>query len=94
MNPYYAISAIFLLGLRGIKKKLSLPGPPIGSISEEERRSGKVRDVSAAWIMFCAPWGSVSDRSRTVLVPLLFSLDITDTRVLRWSVKKSMVRAR
>ena len=31
MNPYFAISAIFLLGLRGIEKKLELPGPPISN---------------------------------------------------------------
>lgn len=36
MNPYFAISAIFLLGLRGIQKKLSLPGPPISSFSPEQ----------------------------------------------------------
>ena len=31
MNPYYAFSAIFALGLRGIKRKLELPFGPIGS---------------------------------------------------------------
>jgi len=29
MNPYFALAAVFRLGLRGIEKKLSLPGPPI-----------------------------------------------------------------
>jgi glutamine synthetase len=36
MNPYFAISAIFLLGLRGIEKKLSLPNPPISSYAPED----------------------------------------------------------
>lgn len=35
MNPYFALSAIFLLGLRGIEKKLELPGPPISSYTPE-----------------------------------------------------------
>ncbi|KZT60465.1 glutamine synthetase/guanido kinase [Calocera cornea HHB12733] len=37
MNPYFAFSAIFLLGLRGIEKKLALPCPPMSdpSITKE-----------------------------------------------------------
>jgi glutamine synthetase len=31
MNPHFAFSAIFALGLRGIEKKLALPYGPIGS---------------------------------------------------------------
>lgn len=31
MNPYYAFSAIFALGLRGIEQKLSLPYGPLQS---------------------------------------------------------------
>jgi len=31
MNPYYAFSAIFGLGLRGIQKKMKLPYGPVGS---------------------------------------------------------------
>ncbi|EIW69792.1 hypothetical protein TREMEDRAFT_68303 [Tremella mesenterica DSM 1558] len=31
MNPYFALSAIFALGLRGIRKRLPLPYGPIGS---------------------------------------------------------------
>ena len=42
MNPYFAISAIFLLGLRGIKKMSSLPGPPISEFTPEDRENGKV----------------------------------------------------
>lgn len=42
MNPYFAISAIFLLGLRGIKKMLHLPGPPISQFTPEDRDNGKV----------------------------------------------------
>ena len=37
MNPYIALSAIFGLGLRGIEKKLSLPGPPISQLSPEDK---------------------------------------------------------
>lgn len=43
MNPYFAMSAIFALGLRGIEKKLSLPGPPVSQLSQEDKKSGKVR---------------------------------------------------
>lgn len=43
MNPYFAISAIFLLGLRGINQKLSLPGPPISHFTPEDRKTGKVK---------------------------------------------------
>jgi glutamine synthetase len=42
MNPYYALSAVFLLGLRGIEKKLKLQTPPISHFSPEDRKSGKV----------------------------------------------------
>jgi glutamine synthetase len=43
MNPYFALSAIFLLGLRGIEKQLALPGPPISHFSPEDRKTGKVK---------------------------------------------------
>ncbi|KAJ6502387.1 hypothetical protein C8R45DRAFT_818860 [Mycena sanguinolenta] len=43
MNPYYALSAAFLLGLRGIEKKLKLQIPPITHFSPEDRKSGKAR---------------------------------------------------
>jgi hypothetical protein len=43
MNPYYALSAIFLLGLRGIEKKLKLQTPPISHFSPEDRKTGKAR---------------------------------------------------
>ncbi|KAG6848378.1 hypothetical protein C0991_000654, partial [Blastosporella zonata] len=43
MNPYFALSAIFLLGLRGIEKRLALPCEPIGLLSPEDRASGKVK---------------------------------------------------
>ncbi|GLB34652.1 putative glutamine synthetase guanido kinase [Lyophyllum shimeji] len=48
MNPYYALSAIFLLGLRGIEKKLSLPCPPIGKVTLEDRANGKVKMLPAS----------------------------------------------
>lgn len=43
MNPYFALSAILLLGMRGINKKIPLPGPPIGHFTPEDRSNGKVR---------------------------------------------------
>ncbi|EPQ58286.1 glutamine synthetase/guanido kinase [Gloeophyllum trabeum ATCC 11539] len=43
MNPYFALSAIFSLGLRGIEKKLSLPCPPIGHMKPEDKATGKVK---------------------------------------------------
>jgi glutamine synthetase len=52
MNPYFALGAIFLLGLRGIQKKLELPGPPISQLSAEDKKNGKVGHRAAldAWI--------------------------------------------
>ncbi|KAI0647320.1 glutamine synthetase/guanido kinase [Trametes meyenii] len=43
MNPYFALSAIFALGLRGIEQKLRLPGPPVSQLSQEDKKNGKVR---------------------------------------------------
>lgn len=42
MNPHFALSAIFALGLRGIQKKLPLPGPPINRLSPQDKLTGKV----------------------------------------------------
>ena len=42
MNPYFALSTIFSLGLRGIKKKLPLSCPPISHFTPEDRKTGKV----------------------------------------------------
>ncbi|KAK2466703.1 hypothetical protein APHAL10511_000961 [Amanita phalloides] len=36
MNPHFALSAIFALGIRGIENKLSLPGPPINQLSPQD----------------------------------------------------------
>ncbi|KAF7796709.1 hypothetical protein EIP86_007892 [Pleurotus ostreatoroseus] len=43
MNPYFAMSAIFALGLRGIEKKLKLSGPPISQLQPEDKKTGKVQ---------------------------------------------------
>jgi len=43
MNPYFAMSAIFNVGMRGIEKKLKLPCLPITQMSPEDRRTGKVQ---------------------------------------------------
>ena len=45
MNPYFALAAVFALGLRGIEKRLPLPGPPMALLSVEDKRSGKVGGV-------------------------------------------------
>jgi len=37
------VSAILLLGLRGINKKLPLPGPPISHFTPEDRSNGKIK---------------------------------------------------
>lgn len=42
MNPYFTLSAIFLLGLRGIEKNLALTTPPISHFTPEDRLNGKV----------------------------------------------------
>ena len=42
MNPYFALGAIFSLGLRGIEKKMKLAGPPIKELSPEDKKNGKV----------------------------------------------------
>ena len=62
MNPYFALAAVFALGLRGIEKRLALPGPPVAQLSVEDKRSGKVRDdfaaptreLGAGVLMWCA----------------------------------------
>jgi len=41
MQPHFALSAIFLLGLRGIEKKLKLPFPPVS----EQQAQGDKADV-------------------------------------------------
>ena len=43
MNPYFALSAIFALGLRGIEKKLELDVVPVAQMTQEDKKSGKVR---------------------------------------------------
>jgi glutamine synthetase len=51
VNPYFALSAIFLLGLRGIEKKLSLPGPPISQYGEPgsgKKDKSKVAKLAAS----------------------------------------------
>lgn len=50
MNPYFAISAIFLLGLRGIEKKLKLEdqGKPMNKLTKEDRDEGRVRMLATS----------------------------------------------
>lgn len=61
MNPYFALSAIFALGLRGIEKKLELNVVPVAQMTQEDKRSGKVclppyrSSISGAQV--CAPIG-------------------------------------
>lgn len=46
MNPYFALSAIFSLGLRGIRKQMALQDPPISHFTPEDRKKGKVSCLS------------------------------------------------
>ncbi|KIM29070.1 hypothetical protein M408DRAFT_68625 [Serendipita vermifera MAFF 305830] len=38
MNPYLALSAIFLLGFRGIEKQLSIPVPPVKDLMNDKSK--------------------------------------------------------
>ncbi|KAI9466167.1 hypothetical protein BJY52DRAFT_1183045 [Lactarius psammicola] len=42
VNPFFALSAIFGLGFRGIEKKLALPVAPVSALSLEDKKAGKV----------------------------------------------------
>ena len=59
MNPYFAMSAIFALGMRGIEKKLQLRGPPISQLSPEDKKTGKVCSLvvprMCLGLLVCAP---------------------------------------
>lgn len=37
MQPHFALAALFRLGLRGIEKKIKLPGPPISVLQRENK---------------------------------------------------------
>ncbi|KAJ4475359.1 hypothetical protein C8J55DRAFT_517946 [Lentinula edodes] len=43
MNPYFTISAIFLLGLRGIEKKLKLSTPPMSKLTADDKKNGTIK---------------------------------------------------
>ncbi|KAF9500507.1 glutamine synthetase/guanido kinase [Pleurotus eryngii] len=43
MNPYFALSAIFALGLRGIEKKLPLTIPPMSQLTPEDKELGQIK---------------------------------------------------
>ena len=49
-NPYFAISAIFLLGMRGVKKQLPLNIPPISQMGNDKSKitklSGSLEDAT------------------------------------------------
>jgi len=42
MNPYFAMSAIFQLGMRGIRKQLKLTTPPISTYQSDPARKMEV----------------------------------------------------
>ncbi|KAI0256654.1 glutamine synthetase/guanido kinase [Lactifluus subvellereus] len=42
VNPFFALSAIFGLGMRGIEKKLVLPVPPVSHFSLDDKKAGKI----------------------------------------------------
>ncbi|KAJ3556418.1 hypothetical protein NP233_g11985 [Leucocoprinus birnbaumii] len=43
MNPYYTLGAIFLLGIRGIKKEIQLKDPPMSQLTPEDKAQNKVK---------------------------------------------------
>ena len=51
VNPFFALSAIFGLGIRGIEKKLALPVAPVSHYSLEDRKVGKVR-TRRTWLKY------------------------------------------
>ncbi|SJL00475.1 probable glutamine synthetase [Armillaria ostoyae] len=59
MNPYFALSAVFLLGLRGIERKLKLTTLPISHFTPEDKKNGKVKmlpiSLEAATIRMMRP---------------------------------------
>ncbi|KAG8752732.1 hypothetical protein FRC14_006751 [Serendipita sp. 396] len=42
MNPYFALSVIFLLGFRGIEKKLAIPVPPVKELMGDKSKVVKL----------------------------------------------------
>ncbi|KAF5386966.1 hypothetical protein D9615_001559 [Tricholomella constricta] len=49
MNPHFTLSAILLLGLRGVERRMRLPGPPIGvGEGEGEGTHGEVKLLPAS----------------------------------------------
>ncbi|KAK0228620.1 hypothetical protein IW262DRAFT_628446 [Armillaria fumosa] len=59
MNPYFALSAVFLLGLRGFERKLKLTTPPISHFTPEDKKNGEVKmlpiSLEAATIRMMKP---------------------------------------
>lgn len=61
MNPYFALSAIFALGLRGIEKELELNVVPVTQMTQEDKKSGKVCllapsvRLEGTWVFRVAP---------------------------------------
>ena len=43
VNPFFALAAVFALGVRGVEKKMALTVPPISHFTPEDKRAGKVR---------------------------------------------------
>ncbi|EKM82464.1 hypothetical protein AGABI1DRAFT_111081 [Agaricus bisporus var. burnettii JB137-S8] len=46
VNPYYALGAIFSLGMRGIKKEMQLKEPPFSQLTLEDKEQGRVKMLS------------------------------------------------
>jgi glutamine synthetase len=43
MNAFFALAAIFSIGMRGIEKKMALTIPPISHFTLEDKKAGMVR---------------------------------------------------
>ncbi|KAI0054028.1 glutamine synthetase/guanido kinase [Auriscalpium vulgare] len=59
MNAFFALSAIFALGLLGIEKKLPLPVAPLSHFTIEDKKAGKItmlpQSLEAATVKMMAP---------------------------------------
>lgn len=73
MHPYYALGAIFLLGLRGIKIEASLKDPPISTLTPEDKLQGKMlpRTLEEATLR-------MMDRNSIAREPDMFGNDFVD----------------
>ncbi|KIJ69333.1 hypothetical protein HYDPIDRAFT_24177 [Hydnomerulius pinastri MD-312] len=78
MNPYFAISAIFQLGLRGIEKKMKLTIPPISTFQNDPARK---KEASIVPLLAICPHLTESMSIQVVMLPS--SLEEATGRMMR-----------